>query len=516
VQSSILRSLSVLGLALCLAGTARADFITGRVIDTFGNPVPGVNIDADNLGSGGDPTLFNDGTDANGFFFTTIPNNPYDLYFIPPLPPTTTLQTRILTNVVVVGTLDLGDVVLQPGVSIAGRCLRNGSIPVAGVNLDVYQNGVKLYTPGDTSDAFGNFLIPSPPGPIELRLLTAGVVGVTLAPRSFQLDLSSNTNLGDIQLFPGLHLTGTVRRTNGTAVAGANIGVVDSTTDESVFVQGNDTGATGVFDVIVAAGVYDVQICAPTGQLLVDQELANQSVSGATNLGIITMPAGVVLSGTITRAAGGQPVGGVDLDITNTSNGASVFSCNDNTNASGVYSVVVPNGNYSIFYSPPLTQALAGVIHTVNVAGTTSHNVALPNCSLGTNYGTGLAGTGGFVPHIASVGGVPRSVNPGWAWRITNGLGGGIGTIILSRAQLTINLFGGQLLVHPGPAFAVRFPIFLGGAPGAPGAGSVNFPVPVPIGNLVGQRFFCQAGIFDTGAPQNISLTEGFDITFCL
>jgi len=501
--------------ATCLAGAARADFITGRVIDTLGNPVPGVNIDADNLGSGGDPTLFNDGTDASGFFNTTIPNGLYDLYFIPPLPPTTTLQTRILTNVVVVGTLDLGDVVLQPGISIAGRCVRSGSIPVAGVNLDVYQNGVKLYTPGDTSDAFGNFLIPSPPGPIELRLLTAGVVGVTLAPRSFQLDLSVNTNLGDVQLFPGFHLTGTVRRTNGTAIAGANIDLVDSTTNESVFVQGNDTGVTGVFDVIVAAGVYDVQICAPTGQLLVDQELANQNVSGATNLGIITMPAGVVLSGTITRAAGGQPVGGVDLDITNTSNGASIFSCNDNTNASGVYSVVVPNGNYSIFYSPPLTQALAGVTHVVNVAGTTTHDVALPNCSFGNNYGVGLAGTGGFVPHLFGASTAPRSVNNAWGWQVTNGVGGGIGSLIVSRAQITINLFGGQLLVHPGPAFSERLTVVLGGAPGQPGAGSKFVPMPVPIAGLLGIDFYCQIGLFDLGAPQNISLSEGYHVVFC-
>ena len=68
---------SALALSL-LAANVRADFITGRVVDVNGNGVGGVDIDVKNLGSGGDPTLFNDGTDPNGFFTTTIPAGEYD------------------------------------------------------------------------------------------------------------------------------------------------------------------------------------------------------------------------------------------------------------------------------------------------------------------------------------------------------------------------------------------------------------------------------------------------------
>ena len=49
-----------------------AELITGHVVDIFGNGVQGVDIDVENEGSGGDPSIFNDGTDATGFFSTTV------------------------------------------------------------------------------------------------------------------------------------------------------------------------------------------------------------------------------------------------------------------------------------------------------------------------------------------------------------------------------------------------------------------------------------------------------------
>jgi len=72
---------------LALSPATRAGVITGRVVDSLGNGVAGVNIAVD--GSGG-PTIANGGTNAGGFFTATItPDGVYDLTFEPPAPPVT-------------------------------------------------------------------------------------------------------------------------------------------------------------------------------------------------------------------------------------------------------------------------------------------------------------------------------------------------------------------------------------------------------------------------------------------
>src|SRR5262245_66102418 len=67
--------------------------VTGHVVGPNGVGVPGIDIDLDNLGSGGRPDVFNDGTDANGNFTMTVdPQGVYEVLFFPPPPPTTTLM----------------------------------------------------------------------------------------------------------------------------------------------------------------------------------------------------------------------------------------------------------------------------------------------------------------------------------------------------------------------------------------------------------------------------------------
>ena len=78
--------LSVAGVAL-LTSLASADLLVGQVVDSNGAPVAGLDIDVKNNGSGGTPTIFNDGTDAGGFFAVTIPAGDYDVIFNPPPPP---------------------------------------------------------------------------------------------------------------------------------------------------------------------------------------------------------------------------------------------------------------------------------------------------------------------------------------------------------------------------------------------------------------------------------------------
>ena len=82
-------------LLLLLSLETQSDTITGRVVDGNGVGVAGVDIDVKNLGSGGTPNISGDGTDADGFFSTTLPAGLYRVFFKPPPPPVTPTVEQI-------------------------------------------------------------------------------------------------------------------------------------------------------------------------------------------------------------------------------------------------------------------------------------------------------------------------------------------------------------------------------------------------------------------------------------
>lgn len=372
-------SLALLTAAL-LHSTATAGVITGRVVDGLGNGIAGVNIDAN-----GGATVVNGGTDANGFFTTTItPDGNYDLLFEPPPPPASTSLTKEIANVNVFGTVNLGDVALAPGVALTGRVVRAvGGLPVPGVNLDVEQNGTQLLVKGDVTDAAGNFSIAVPASPITLYFKTESAPLPLLAPDFLELFPTSATNLGDVPLQPGFLVSAIVRRaSNNTAVAGADIDVHDTLTGDKLFTPGDNTDGAGFVDFVVPAGTYDVEVCPPFADLLVGKTLLAQSVAANKFLGTVLLDAGVVLSGKVLDFQG-QPHAGVDVDMKVSSTGAKVTLCADNTDAAGNYQVVVPTGTFDVKFTPPTALGLGTqTIPAVVISGNTVLNGTLPGCVL--------------------------------------------------------------------------------------------------------------------------------------
>jgi hypothetical protein len=122
-------------------------------------------------------------------------------------------------------------------------------------------------------------------------------------------------------------------------------------------------------------------------------------------------------------------------------------------------------------------------------------------------YGAGKAGTGGVVPVLLAA-----------AVPVTGGLltlnagqtrGGTTGVVFLGFGRTAIPLLGGTLLTIPSATFGV----VLGGAPGAPGAGSGAVVLPVPADPLlVGVVLDFQAVITDVGAANGFSATNGVEV----
>jgi hypothetical protein len=515
----MLARLPALTLLLAMAAPpAAAQFISGRVVTPLGAGVAGVNINAENNGSGGDPDLFNDGTDAAGFFTTTVdPAGTYDFLFVPPSG--SGYVVKVLANVSVpgAGTLQLGNVVLEDGALVTGTVRDTLGNPVPDANLDVLHpvTGDLLLTPGDTTNSLGQFQLVVPFGNWTLTIDTPG--NKALAPKSMALAALADVSLGQVTLQPGFLVSATVLRPNLTGVANADLDVFDAVTGVQLFTPGDNSDAAGFVDVVVPAGSYDIEVTAPLALKLVGKTVAGVAVAADTNLGIIQLQAGQILQGTVRNAAL-QPIAGVDVDVTIASSGLDVTLSGDNTQANGTYAVIVPsNTTIHVEFEPPYSlpygsQTVANVVVTTV---TKVQNGSLPDLPFHVAYGTGLAGLGGFVPLLGSSGGAPRFGNPDYALELSAARGGASSFLLVGFAQASLPFKQGTLLVDVfgGPGLMLTLPVL--GPANVAGAGFFTLPAPVPEEPLLaGLTWYAQYLVQDAAAAKGFAMTNAVAVTW--
>ncbi|MFN0006449.1 MAG: carboxypeptidase regulatory-like domain-containing protein [Planctomycetota bacterium] len=361
-----------------LCAVARADFLDGRCVNSQGQGVAGVNIDAKDQ-NGNDVTLINDGTDANGFFHVTIPAGTFDLTFNPPQPPASASLITELGPVTVGGTTNIGTVQLSPGVALSGRLINPSSGGVPGVNIDIYDFAANesvdlLY---DFTDANGNFSFASPSGTVELRFDPAPS-GQVLAPKAILLTLTGGMNLGTIQLAQGFVVGAIVRGPGGVPIQNADVDVEVSATGEDLYTPGDNTNASGFVDLVVPAGTYDFEFCPPSNLGLAAGLVSAVAISSNASLGIVNLQSGFVLSGHV-QSHTGAPVAGATVRVRNASTGAPIPNCSDHTDGAGNYSTFVPPGTFEVCFLPPNGAPLGSACaSSVTVSGPTTSNGTLP------------------------------------------------------------------------------------------------------------------------------------------
>ncbi len=509
-------SLSTLALLLAFASPSQAGVITGRVVDFNGVGVSGVNINADFSSGGGTPTLLNDGTDINGNFTTTItPNGVFDISFLPPAPPLTTHLMKELFDVSVVGTINLGTIVLPRGYALSGHVLSPAGLGVADVNLDVIDaSGDSLFLQNDQTDGLGAFNVAVPLGSHTLRFDTSVVVGQVLAPKQFAQTIAANTDLGNVVLAQGFTLSGTVVRSNLNPVAGVDINVYESASGAKLYTPGDTTSGTGAFLIVVPAGIFDVRFSPPFAQLLVAAERLNQVVNANTNLGSVIVQNGVVLSGTV-QAFNGLKYAGVDVDVFVAGSPTQIVLFNDNTDALGVYQVVIPTGTFDVRFTPLYSMPLASqFVNGVVVTSNKVVNGTLPSCPFYSNSGAGTAGTGGAIPQLVATGGAPRLGNPDYALALSNGRGGATAILAWTPQTQIFGPFAGNTYVTSTGGYRV---LTLSGASGVAGAGSAT--VGLPIGSqavLSGIVLQARAYVIDRNAAGSRAYTPFLNATLQL
>jgi len=119
-------------------------------------------------------------------------------------------------------------------------------------------------------------------------------------------------------------------------------------------------------------------------------------------------------------------------------------------------------------------------------------------------YGTGLAGSGGYVPDLNGSG---EPISGGeFTIDLTQGLGGTGGIIYAGLSQSNLPFLGGHLLVYP---IDLSIPIVLDGS--GPGDGAFSFETSTKVS---GVTIYLQVLLADGAAQQNVSMSNGLEIKF--
>lgn len=341
-----------LGFVLALAawpGTAGAFVISGTVEGPDGLPLADVDLDVQDLITGHTLVTPNDNSDADGYFSVEVPAGHYRLLFEPPAG----LRLAPYVEPRVDVTADVGlEVALAAGWSLAGRITRPDGLGVAQVDLDVWDAalGVKLPTPGDTTNALGFYSIVLPPGlftvfadaPLAARLVSVRIDSVQVAAEDRILNL---------RLELGVILSGTVRTEDGTGAADIDLDATDLATERDVPLGGDKTAGDGRYAVVLPPGRYKIGVDAPPATRLVSAIVPAVALDSDHVLDVM-LERGLMVEG-FAFDPDGLPVAGADLDFVSRETGLVVPTPGDNTNALGAYGVVVPHGHYDLIAFPP-------------------------------------------------------------------------------------------------------------------------------------------------------------------
>jgi hypothetical protein len=355
---------------------AGAQFIISGTVTTGASvPVNGCNIllyDDTGGAIGIPPTV----TNSLGFYsIASIPPGTYGVGFEPK---TSDKLMATLTSPILVSGNTTVNASLLAGFFLTGTVFDSVGGGIPNIDLNVYNQatGVKYITPGDNTDILGAYKIVVPAGTLRVRF--RAVDGRKLVPVEIEnVIVSADTNL-NVTMKLGFYVSGTVNNHLNQPVVNVNMDIVDTVSGLTLFTPGDNTDANGFYQVLVPKGTFHVEAKPLPITGLCAKRMSSVPVSNDVTVDVSLVP-GSYLSGIVRDIRSAAVVGG-DLDVYDATSGLKLITPSDNTDATGNYQVVVPNGNYKVVFSAAVGVPLATkVINGVAVSGNTILNAVLPD-----------------------------------------------------------------------------------------------------------------------------------------
>ncbi|GEM_PF-3298040 len=353
-QSTLLVPTLIKGVKVLLTasvGTVRVGKgfkLTGKVVTSPSN-LPLFNADLNVYDQKTRVKLYtpDDNTDAFGVFSIIVPGGTYRVRVTPPVG--RLLVAQEARNVLVNKLTVLNTFVIKPGVLVTGTVVDSlTKLPLSGVDLDADDaiTGTRIVTPLDNTNSLGVFKLILPPGLYHLNFdppRGRNHVG----KRIYNVRITAAANLGVTALDRGFLLTGTVLGPGATPVAGANLDLLTSPGDTSLYLSNDSTDASGKFVVAVAAGTYRLSVEPPTGSTLAGAVSASFKVAANTAVPTFNLVKGVPITGTLT-GWNGAPEVGANLDLVDPVTGTVIPTAGDLTDTLGKFTIQAPPGTWNL------------------------------------------------------------------------------------------------------------------------------------------------------------------------
>jgi hypothetical protein len=365
-----------------------AHLAIGTVQDEAGAPIQAVDLDFFDVATGDEYEANDDNTDPTGQFAVFVPALTYDVYFTPPggLPKAAT----VLFNVAVSGTTSLGTITLADGFFVSGQVRGPGGMAIADADTDFEDlaTGEVIFTPRDNTDGAGNLNVVVPAGTYDMTFKPPSASGLAWKTL-YDLAVAANVNVGTVQLETGFAVTGVVRDELAQPVGGADLDMVDRPSGNDLPTPDDNTDGAGQFSLLSPVATFDLWVKPSPSANLAATVVRDVTVMGNLALGTITLEPGHIVSGVV-RDIWGSPVAGVDLDAAELPTGLDHPTVGeDNTDTSGLYSIRLPAGSWTITAIPPPESGLLPRSIVVDpLEATTVIDFVLPSATVGANVGS--------------------------------------------------------------------------------------------------------------------------------
>jgi len=371
---------------LAIASNASAIGIAGTVLTTGGQPVFPCVIDVTNRQTGQKVVVANNNTLANGTYNLVLPSGRYDLLFKPPIGnhifQGAFQDARPNNNVVTV------NMSLLTGHYLTGKLVTTLGAPVSPADIrfkdatgalvgDVQDNGV-------LADGTFNTLVVSG---IYTAEMAPAITTHKVPQERLSQNLNADINLGNVVMQDGFILTCTVTDASLFPYSGARLTVRTVPGHDKFFTPFNNTSGTGVVQVVVPPGLFDIVALPPPaleGSIATVTQYNWNAAADAT-LPNFALPPGKPLSAHVVGGAPSAPVFNADIDVEQmlAPTFPRVETPNDFTDGLGNFTVVVAQGTYRVTINPPVaTKLLPLRVENVSV-GPAGSNMGTLSCLTG-------------------------------------------------------------------------------------------------------------------------------------